>query len=142
MLIQAGLVGHVHLDVLADDHVEAGFGEGQFCYVSVMDGYPVVQADEPIEPTGCFAVLLGEVDGGDSAAVLVGEEAGCSADPATGVEYFVVAGDFGQFGQLAGCDPARGVEVLQHAEVGGLYVVEIHAGCDQGLFDVVSGEAG
>ena len=29
LLIQACLVGHVHLDVLADDHVEAGLGEGQ-----------------------------------------------------------------------------------------------------------------
>jgi hypothetical protein len=81
----------VPTDVLADDHVEAGIGEGQFCHVSLTDGDPVVQADESIEPTGCLAVLLGEVDSGDSAAVLVGQKTGCSADPATSVEYFVVA---------------------------------------------------
>jgi hypothetical protein len=92
------LSGHVHLDVLADDHVEAGLGEGQFCRVSLADGYPAVQADQPVEPAGCLAVLLGEVEGGDCAAVLVGEETGGSTDPATGVKYFVVAGDFGQVG--------------------------------------------
>ena len=44
-----------------------------------------MQADESIEPTGRFVVPLGEVDGGEGAVVLVGEEAGRFRRPATAV---------------------------------------------------------
>jgi hypothetical protein len=102
------------------DHGEAGLGEGQIRDVSLAYGDPVVQSHESIEPTGCFAVLLGQVDGGDAAAVMVGEEAGGSADPATGVEHLSLTCDLGQFGQLAGGDSTQGVEVLEYAKVSGL----------------------
>jgi hypothetical protein len=70
----AGLVGHVHLDVLADYDVKRRVVEGQVGDVTLTDGDPAIQPDELIEPTSSCAVLIGEVDGGDSAAVLVGEE--------------------------------------------------------------------
>ena len=52
--VQARLVGHVHLDVLADDDVESAVGEGEFGDVRLTNGYPVVEPDESIEPDGSF----------------------------------------------------------------------------------------
>ena len=66
--VQAGLVGHVHLNVLAEHDVEAGIGERQVGDVCLPNGDPLVQPDEPVEPAGCFAVFLGQVDGGDPVA--------------------------------------------------------------------------
>jgi len=109
---------------------------------SVTDRDPVVQPDKPIEPAGCFAVLLGEVDGGYSAPILAGEEAGCPADPAAGVEHLVLPGDLGKFGQLACGDSAHCVKILERAQIIGRKVVEVLSGGDEGMFDVAPGQAG
>ena len=73
--------------MLADDDVEGGVGEGQFGDVRLANGYPVVEPDESIEPTVRFAVLVGQIHGGNRAAAVVGDVAGGAADPAAGVEY-------------------------------------------------------
>ncbi len=91
--VEAGLVGHVHLHVLADCHVEAGVGERQVGDTPVPDRDPVLQPGQAIEPAGNLAVFLGQVDGGDAALVLIRQEACRSADAAAGVEHVVVAGD-------------------------------------------------
>src|ERR1700757_1571411 len=48
--VEARLVGDFRLDVLADRDVESPVGEGEFGNVGLITRYPVVEADEPIEP--------------------------------------------------------------------------------------------
>jgi len=110
--------------------------------VPLPDRDQVVQPGELVEPAGRVTVLLGQVDGGDPAAVLVGQETGGAADPAAGVEHVVCGRDRGQFGKLAGGDPAHRVEVLEQAEVGGLEAAGVLPGGDEGLLDVLPGQAG
>jgi hypothetical protein len=43
------------------------------------NGDPVAQSDKPIEPTGRFAILLGEIDGGNPALTPVCDELLCAA---------------------------------------------------------------
>jgi hypothetical protein len=50
---------------------------------------------------GRFAVLLGQIDGGNPAPALVGDEAGGTADPAARVEHFVLSCNFDEVHQLA-----------------------------------------
>jgi hypothetical protein len=45
-LVQAGLVGHVHLNMLAEDDLEGGVGEGQFGDVCSTNGNPLVQPQQ------------------------------------------------------------------------------------------------
>src|ERR1700735_467911 len=107
-----------------------------------MDTDPVIQRDELIQPARGFAVLLGEVNGGDSTAVPVGEEAGRAADATTGIEHFVMVLDFGQLGQSAGGDSAERVEVLDRTQMLNMNLTEVFAGRDESLLDVLSGHAG
>jgi hypothetical protein len=82
--VQTGLVGHVHLDVLADDDIEGGVGERQLCDVALMYGDRAVEPDTVVEPPRRLAVLLGQVDRRDVAAVLIGEKPRRSASVRTG----------------------------------------------------------
>ena len=86
--VKTALVGHVHLNMLAEDDVESRCGERQVGDVCLANGDPVVQSDKPIEPTGRFAVLLGEIDGGNPAMTPVCDEARSAADPGARVEHF------------------------------------------------------
>ena len=52
--VQARLVGHVHLNMLADGDIESAVGKRKFGDVCLTNGYPVVQSDESIEPTAAF----------------------------------------------------------------------------------------
>jgi len=140
--VQPGLVGDVHLDVLAGHHVEGGVGERQVGHVRLPDGNRLVETGELVEPVGRLTVLAGQVDGGDLAAVLRGEEPGGAADARAGVEHAVRAGDLGQRGELTGGDAAHRVEVLERAEVGGRQVRGVLAGGEQRLLDVPPGQAG
>src|ERR1700722_11575521 len=101
-----------------------------------------VQPDQLVEPTGGVAVLLGEIDGRDPAAELVGEIAGRAADAATGIEHLVAALELGKLGELAGRDPTHGVEILQWCEITALEVAEVQASGPKGFRNAVLGEAG
>ena len=135
--IEAGLIGHVHLNMLAEYHVKSGVGERQFGDVGLLHGDPIVQPDEPVEPTSRFAVLFGEIDGGHPAPAPVGEEAGGTADTAAGVQHMVVAGDSQQLRELAGGDAPHGVEILERREVRRLKVCEFQTCGDERALDVV-----
>src|ERR1700753_4162015 len=140
--VQARLVGHVHLDVLADRDVERGAGEGQLGDIRAAHGYPVAQPDKPVEPPTGVAVLLCQVDGGQAATETVGDEAGGAADAAARVEYCAVTCDLGQVHELRCGDAAHRVEVLERPEVGGDEAGQIPAGGGQGPPDVPAREAG
>jgi hypothetical protein len=88
--------------MLAESDLEGGVGEGQFGDVCLSDRNQVVQPDKSIEPTGRFAVLLGQIDGGNPAPALVGDEAGGTADPAARVEHFVLSCNFDEVHQRCG----------------------------------------
>ena len=122
--------------MLAEHDPKRAIGEGHVGDVRPADGDLIVKSDKAIEPTGGFAVLLGQVDRRDRAAAPVGDVARGTADPAAGVEYLVLAGDPGEVHQLAGGDATHGVEVLEHPEVGGLEPVEILSGRNEGPLDV------
>ena len=139
--VQAALVGHVHLDVLAGHHVEGGVGERQVGHVRLPDGDRRVKAGELVEPACCLAVLPGQVDGGHLAAVGGGEEPGGPADAGAGVEHPVRAGDPRQPGELPGGDPPHRVEVFERAEVRGRQVVDVLACGGEGLLDALAGQA-
>jgi hypothetical protein len=90
--VQTSLIGHVHLDMLADHHVEGGVGERQAGHVALPDVDLLVEAGDRVEPGGCLAVFRGQVDAGHLTAVLAGEEARGPADAGAGVEHPVPAG--------------------------------------------------
>ena len=60
--VQGGLVGHVHLDVLAEHDPKRAIGEEHVGDVRPTDSDPIIKSNKVIEPTGGFAVLLGQVD--------------------------------------------------------------------------------
>src|SRR5882757_2251069 len=140
--VQPRLVGHVHLDVLADGDVESAVGEGEFGDVRLADGYPVVEPDESVEPAVRLTVFVGEIHGGDAAAVAVGNVTGGAAHPAAGVEHPTLTCDLRQVHQLGGGVAAHRVEVLQQAQVGGRQAVEVLPGGNQRPLDVVARQAG
>jgi hypothetical protein len=109
--------------------------------VRLTNRYPVVEPDEPVEPAVRFAVFVGEIHGGDSAAVALGDVAGGAADPAARVEDFTLTADLRQVHQVGGGEAAHGVEVLQQAEVGGCEAVEVLSGGEQRSLDVVARQA-
>ncbi len=116
-LIEAALVGHVHLNVLAEDDSECGVDERQFGDVRLLDGNPIAQFHNVIEPTVDIAILCGQIDGGDAAGVRIGDEASGTADPAARVKYLVGRCDPDQLHQLAGGNATHGVEVLEKRKV-------------------------
>lgn len=140
--VQPGLVGHVHLDVLAGHHLERGVGERQVGDVALPDADLAVEAGELVEPASCLAVLRGQVHGADLAAVGGGEEPGGPADAGACVQHAVLAGDPSQLGELAGGDAAQRVEVLERAEVRGCQMVQVLARGDECLLDALPGQAG
>ena len=135
--IEPGFVGHIHLDMLAEDDVEGGVGEWQFGDVCLAHGNAIVQPDEPIEPTGCFAILVSQIDGRHPTPALFGDQTGGTADTAAGVEHILVADDVEQVHQLAGGDAAHGVEILKRCEVCWPKMWEFQARRDEGTFDVL-----
>jgi hypothetical protein len=139
--VQAYLVGHVHLDVLAGHHVEGGVGVRQVSDVALPDADLAVEARDLVEPAGRLAVLRGQVHRAHLAAVCGGEEPGGPADAGARVEHAILAGDPGELGQLAGGDAAQRVEVLERAEVRGCQVVRVLARGDEGLLDALPGQA-
>ena len=96
-----------------------------------------LQAYEPIEPVGSFAVLVGQIDGGNATPESVGDESGGAADTAAGVEDVVVAGDGEQVYQLMSSDAAHGVEILKRRKVGRLKTREVQPGGDERTLDVL-----
>jgi hypothetical protein len=116
-LVEAGLFGHVHLHVLAENDVESRVGEGQLGNVCLTNGNPSIQPDKSVEPAGRFAVVLGQVDGSDPATTLVGDVAGSTTDPAARVEHLVVGCDSDQVDQLGRGNAPHRVKVLEQREV-------------------------
>ena len=84
--VEPALVRDVHLDVLADHHVERCVVERELGDVGGADLDHVAEPDRVVQPGRDLAVLGREVDGGDVRAVLGGDEAGGPADPGAGVE--------------------------------------------------------
>jgi len=139
--VQAGLVSHVHLDVLAGHHVEDGVGVRQVGDITLPDADLAVEAGDLVEPAGRLAVLRGQVHRAHLAAVGGGEEPGGPADAGAGVEHAILAGDPGELGELAGGDAAQRVEVLERAEVRGCQVVQVVARGDEGPLYALPGQA-
>jgi hypothetical protein len=126
------------LNVLAENDVKGAVGEGQCGDVSLANRNPLVQPDEAIEPTGGVAVLLGQIDRGNSATAPIRDEASGAADSGACVEYLARTRDSDQLDQLAGGKATHCVEVLEQPEVGGRYVVEVLSCGKKCVFDVAS----
>ena len=104
--------------MLAEHDVEAGIGERQVGDVCLPNGDPLVQPDEPVEPAGCFAVFLGQVDGGDPViGGVVGDLARRAADPGARVEDCGLRCDPDRVHQLAGGNATHGVKVLELPQI-------------------------
>ena len=139
--VQARLVCHVHLDMLADYHVKRGVGQRQGGHVRLPDGDLFVEAGDCVEPVGRLAVLRGQVDGGYLAAVGGGKEPRGPPDASTRVEHAVLAGDPRQLSELPGSDSAHRVEVFERAEVRRRQMVHVFARGDEGALDALSRQA-
>jgi hypothetical protein len=93
--------------------------------VCLANGDPVVQSDKPIEPTGRFAILLGEIDGGNPALTPVCDEARSTADPGARIEHFGLTCDADQVHQLGCGNAAHRVEVLEQPKILGRKMAEV-----------------
>lgn len=88
--VEQGLVGHVHLNVLAEHQGEGGVLEQQVRDVCLAHADPVVQPGKLVEPPCGRTIFLGEIYGSHVAAAAFGDVAGGSADSAARVEDLVV----------------------------------------------------
>ena len=125
LLVQQSLVGHVHLNVLAEHQCEGRLVERQVGDVCLAHRDPVIKPGKLVEPPSGLTVFRGEIHGGHVAAAAFGDVAGGSADSAARVEDLVLGGDLDQVGQLGGGDAAHRVEVLKQSEVRGPKVAEV-----------------
>ena len=86
LAVKPPLVGDIHLDVLADDDVEARVGKRQGECVRLVDVDQVVEPDRGVQPARDVAILARKVDACHVAVDLTGKEACGAADAAAGVE--------------------------------------------------------
>jgi len=127
--------------MLTEDDVKGRPGERQVGDVCLAHGDPVVQADKSIEPTGRFAVLLGEIDGGNPALAMVCDETCSAADPRARIEYFRLTCDAAQLHQLGCCHAAHRVEVLEQPKIRRRKMAEVLSCGNEGLLDAASRDA-